>query len=79
MTRIRQLRARRDDGASAVEYGLLVAAIAAIVVTVVFAIGNFVQDAFEDTCTNINTATDDADAATDHACDTHALTPRGNP
>ena len=30
---------RRDDGASAVEYGLLIAAIAALIVVVVFALG----------------------------------------
>jgi pilus assembly protein Flp/PilA len=40
-----------DDGASAVEYGLLVAAIAAIIILVVFALGSFVKGAFKDTCT----------------------------
>ena len=54
----RLARLRRDEGASAVEYGLLVAAIAAIVVTVVFAIGNFVRAGFQDTCDDINTATE---------------------
>ena len=46
---------RRDDekGASAVEYGLLVAAIAAIIVLIVFAIGKFVKKGFEDTCTGL--------------------------
>lgn len=38
-----------DRGASAVEYGLLVAAIAAVVVGVVFGLGGMVQRAFEDT------------------------------
>ena len=43
---------RRDEekGASAVEYGLLVAAIAAIIVLIVFAIGKFVKEGFGDTC-----------------------------
>ena len=43
---------RRDEekGASAVEYGLLVAAIAAIIVLIVFAIGKFVQGGFQKTC-----------------------------
>lgn len=41
-----------DEGASAVEYGLLVAAIAAIIILVVFALGSFVKGAFKDTCTN---------------------------
>jgi pilus assembly protein Flp/PilA len=53
----RLARLRRDEGASAVEYGLLVAAIAAIVVTVVFAIGRFVQAGFNDTCTRIDAQT----------------------
>lgn len=41
---------RSEKGASAVEYGLLVAAIAAIIVLIVFAIGKFVKEGFEDTC-----------------------------
>jgi pilus assembly protein Flp/PilA len=39
-----------DEGASAVEYGLLVAAIAAIIILVVFALGGFVKGAFKTTC-----------------------------
>jgi pilus assembly protein Flp/PilA len=46
-TRVRVLD---DEGASAVEYGLLVAAIAAIIILVVFALGTFVKGAFQDTC-----------------------------
>jgi pilus assembly protein Flp/PilA len=45
---------RRDDGASAVEYGLLVAAIAALIVIVVFAFGGLVKDVFQDTCNTIS-------------------------
>jgi pilus assembly protein Flp/PilA len=53
MLRFALLRARREDeGASAVEYGLLVAAIAAIIILVVFALGSFVKGAFKDTCQN---------------------------
>jgi len=44
---------RRDDGASAVEYGLLVAAIAALIVLVVFAFGGLVKDVFSETCDEI--------------------------
>ena len=48
---VRNKFARRDeDGASAVEYGLLVAAIAAIIVLIVIALGGFIEDAFSDTC-----------------------------
>ena len=43
-TRIRTLL-RRDEGASAIEYSFLVAAIAAIIVVVVFAIGSKLQQA----------------------------------
>ena len=46
MTRI----LRRDDrGATAVEYGLLIAAIAAVIVAVVFGFGSTVFDAFSRT------------------------------
>ena len=37
-------RRRDDEGASGVEYGLLVAAIAAVIVGLAFAIGVFVQE-----------------------------------
>jgi pilus assembly protein Flp/PilA len=42
-----------DRGASAVEYGLLVAAIAAIIVVAAFALGNTVSDVFTDTSNDI--------------------------
>ena len=54
---IRSIRKRtittNDEGASAVEYGLLVAAIAAVIVVVVFVLGGYVQGAFDDTCAGI--------------------------
>ena len=47
--------AKMDErGASAVEYGLLIAGIAALIVVAVFALGPFVKDAFADTCTAID-------------------------
>ena len=48
---------RRDEetGASAVEYGLLVAAIAALIVLIVFALGGVVKEVFTDTCSTIQT------------------------
>ena len=51
--------AREDDerGASAVEYGLLVAAIAAVIVGAVFLLGTNVVGAFDDTNTCIATPT----------------------
>jgi len=54
---IRKVMERREDGASAVEYGLLVAAIAALIVVIVFALGTLVEDVFRDTCTEIETGT----------------------
>jgi pilus assembly protein Flp/PilA len=51
---IQRLVNRKDEkGASAVEYGLLVAAIAALIVVIVFALGGIVQEVFTDTCTTI--------------------------
>ena len=53
----RTLSARRDqDGASAVEYGLLVAGIAALIVAVVFLFGGVIKNAFSSTCTTITTS-----------------------
>jgi pilus assembly protein Flp/PilA len=46
-------RRREDEGAAAVEYGLLVAAIAAVVVLVIFALGTYVKGAFQDTCNEL--------------------------
>lgn len=45
----RRALARCDRGASAVEYGLLLAALAALVVAAVFGLGGFVQSAFQNT------------------------------
>ena len=56
LSRIRT-RIRRDEGASAVEYGLLVAAIAAVIVAVVFGLGSIVKDKFTKTSSCISAAT----------------------
>ncbi len=42
-----------EEGATAVEYGLMVAAIAAVIVIIVFTLGTQVNKAFQDTSTNI--------------------------
>lgn len=44
-----------DKGASAVEYGLLVAGIAALVVLAVFTLGGTVNDTFTDVNTAVST------------------------
>jgi len=41
------MRTRQEDGASAVEYGLLIAAVAAVIVAVVFSLGGIVSAEFE--------------------------------
>ena len=47
-------RYRDDTGASAVEYGLLVAAVAAVVVIILFALGGAVRDMFSESCQTID-------------------------
>ena len=59
---------KSDQGASAVEYGLLVAAIAALIVVVVFVLGGYVQEAFNKTCDEIGSG--DQNAATAADCPT---------
>ncbi|MEN8705745.1 MAG: Flp family type IVb pilin [Nocardioides marinisabuli] len=44
---------KEERGASAVEYGLLVAGIAAVVVVIVVALGGTIKEAFTDTCTEV--------------------------
>ena len=45
----------KDRGASAVEYGLMVAAIAAVIVGIVFGLGGVVSGVFKDSCQSIAT------------------------
>ena len=45
---------RNEEGASAVEYGLLVALIAAVIVAAVIVLGGLVNGAFEDTSCGIS-------------------------
>ena len=49
------MRDTKDRGASAVEYGLMVAAIAAVIVGIVFGLGGVVQSVFDTTCNSIQT------------------------
>ncbi len=61
--RIRTALHKNDEGASAVEYGLLVAAIAAVIVVIVFALGGVIKEVFTDTCTTVQSG-----ASTTAAC-----------
>jgi pilus assembly protein Flp/PilA len=62
---LEMLRRRRagESGASAVEYGLLVAAIAALIVVIVFALGNLVKGTFDLTCDTINGEVQELDSS----------------
>ncbi|MCX6395852.1 MAG: Flp family type IVb pilin [Propionibacteriales bacterium] len=54
----RTITSRRDeDGASAVEYGLLVAGIAALIVAIVFVFGGVIKDTFSKTCGKVSSGT----------------------
>jgi pilus assembly protein Flp/PilA len=50
---MRNFMKKDEDGASAVEYGLLVAGIAALIVLIVFAFGGVIKNIFSDTCTKV--------------------------
>jgi pilus assembly protein Flp/PilA len=47
-------RVRDERGASGVEYGILVAAIAALIVALAFAIGKLIKTGFETVNTNLD-------------------------
>jgi pilus assembly protein Flp/PilA len=48
-----RLAKMEERGASAVEYGLLVAAIAAVIIIVIFTLGGTIRDMFGRTCDSI--------------------------
>jgi pilus assembly protein Flp/PilA len=53
--------AKMDErGASAVEYGLLIAGIAAVLALTIYAFGGTVNNLFKNTCTNIGTSAGNA-------------------
>jgi pilus assembly protein Flp/PilA len=63
MKLIRDISNHRDeDGASAVEYGLLVAGIAALIVTVVFIFGGVIKNSFSKTCGKISASSGTSNA-----------------
>jgi pilus assembly protein Flp/PilA len=51
---------RDDEGASAVEYGLIVFAVAALVAVAVFSFGGVVRGLFQDSCDTISAKTTSA-------------------
>jgi pilus assembly protein Flp/PilA len=60
-----RLARMEERGASAVEYGLLIAGIAALIVIAVFALGPIVREAFSDTCDEIVAGNTDIAATCD--------------
>ena len=56
---MRNFMKKDENGASAVEYGLLVAGIAALIVLIVFAFGGVIKGVFQGTCQTVkdNTTT----------------------
>ena len=61
---IRNFMKKDEDGASAVEYGLLVAGIAALIVLIVFAFGGVIKGVFKGTCDTIKTNAGTGQAST---------------
>jgi len=54
---IPQFQQRCDRGASAVEYGLLIAGIATLIVAIIWAFGGAVADVFDNTCGSVASQT----------------------
>jgi pilus assembly protein Flp/PilA len=63
LARIRKVTDSRDAGASAVEYGLLVAGIAAVIIVIVFALGGTLNTVFSDVNDQLGTVTGGGTAA----------------
>ena len=57
-----------ESGAAAVEYGLLVAAIAAVIILTVSYIGGYVEGAFSTTCNGFKASGDVANTAKVGSC-----------
>lgn len=59
---------RNEKGASAVEYGLLVALIAAVIVVAVFALGQLINHTFSNTCNDIQSNNNTATGSSNSDC-----------
>ena len=57
-----------ESGAAAVEYGLLVAAIAAVIILTVFYLGGYVEGAFSSTCSAFKASGDVSNTAKAGSC-----------
>ena len=56
LSTIRKIVRSKDEGASAVEYGLLVAGIAVVIIAAVFLLGNNISDVFNKSASCISSA-----------------------
>jgi len=56
LKRLKRARKARDRGASAVEYGLLVALIAVVIAATVFALGDVLKNRFQEANVCVNNA-----------------------
>ncbi len=65
LDKLRVGRLRRDEGASAVEYGLLVALIAVIIAGTVALLGGALSDKFRESCSAVANAGDAAGECAD--------------
>lgn len=65
------LRRRRDEGASAVEYGLLVALIAVVIAATVVTLGTTLKSKFDNACGAVANAGSSSSSSTDQnqTCD----------
>lgn len=61
---VHEVAALDEAGASAVEYCLMLAGIAAVVIVLVFVLGGFVKQTFQGPCDTINEASTIAASAT---------------
>jgi pilus assembly protein Flp/PilA len=59
-----RLAKMEERGASAVEYGLLIAGIAALIVAVIFVFGGNLKSVFTDTCSKVSASS----SATNKGC-----------
>lgn len=64
LARLRKTGRTDDEGASAVEYGLLVAAIAAVIIIIIFALGGVVKGVFQKTCDSISSKASTTESCT---------------
>ena len=69
LPRLRLVRPRRDDGASAVEYGLLVALVAVVIAGTVLALGDTLKNKFDQASCQVAASATTGDCGANNAPD----------